>query len=43
VGLANPPVRVAQSRCMEMVRTLYRDVLSRRSLDVLEQVAKSPS
>lgn len=43
MGLANPPVRVAQSRCMEMVRTLYRDVLSRRSLDVLEQVLAHPS
>jgi alkylresorcinol/alkylpyrone synthase len=43
VGIANPPVRVAQERCMEMVRLLYSDVLSERSMDVLEKVFAHPS
>jgi predicted naringenin-chalcone synthase len=43
VGLANPPVRVTQARCLELVRSLYGGVLSRRSLDVLKQVLAHPS
>lgn len=43
VGIANPPVRVAQSRGMELVRAHYADVLSERSMDVLEKVFSHPS
>jgi len=43
VGIANPPVRVAQARGMELVRAHYGDVLSERSMDVLEKVFSHPS
>jgi alkylresorcinol/alkylpyrone synthase len=43
VGIANPPVSVTQTRCMELVRTLYSDVLTDRSMDVLEKVFSHPS
>jgi predicted naringenin-chalcone synthase len=43
VGIANPPVRVEQTRGMELVRMHYRDVLSDRSMDVLEKVFSHPS
>lgn len=43
VGLANPPVRLTQARGIELVRLLYGDVLSTRSMDVLEKVFAHPS
>jgi len=43
VGIANPPVRMPQSLGMELVRAHYADVLSPRSMDVLEKVFAHPS
>ena len=43
IGIANPPVRVPQSLGMELVRANYREVLSDRSMDVLEKVFAHPS
>lgn len=43
VATANPPVRIEQNRAMELVRQHYGDVLSERSIDVLDKILAHPS
>jgi len=43
IGTANPPCRVAQSRIAELIGHHYADVLSPRSMAVLQQVLAHPS